>query len=89
MTSGVTCFLSPIGSTVSLLIAGYFGARYLRRHWPLTLSKLLGMLSVFFVLLMCVASATRIGYVIYPINLALWAWVVREPSQVRLEEFAA
>jgi hypothetical protein len=88
----LTTWWPPLGhvlAPVSLLIAGYFGARYLRRHWPLSLSKLLGMLSLFFVLLMCVASATRIGYVIYPINLALWAWVVREPSQVRLEEFAA
>jgi hypothetical protein len=87
----LTTWWPPLGhvlAPVSLLIAGYFGARYLRRHWPLSLSKLLGMLSLFFLLLMCVASATRIGYVIYPINLALWAWVVREPSQVRLEEFA-
>jgi hypothetical protein len=25
--------------------------------------------------MMNVASATRVGYVIYPVNLALWSWV--------------
>ena len=37
-----------------------------RRCWPWC-----------FATMMCVASATRIGYVIYPLNFALWSWVCR------------
>ncbi len=85
----LTTWWPPLGhvlAPVALLVAGYYGARYAHRHWPLTLSQLLGILSLFFLLLVCVASATRIGYVIYPINLALWAWVVREPAPAKREE---
>jgi hypothetical protein len=28
--------------------------------------------------MMCVASATRVGYVIYPLNFALWSWACQE-----------
>jgi hypothetical protein len=35
-------------------------------------------LSVGFVVMICAASATRIGYVIYPLNFALWSWVCVE-----------
>jgi hypothetical protein len=28
-----------------------------------------------------VATATRIGYIIYPLNLALWAWAFKEPAR--------
>ncbi|HUY42615.1 MAG TPA: glycosyltransferase 87 family protein [Acidimicrobiales bacterium] len=62
----------------ALVIGGYFATRYVQRHWPLTLSRLLGLLSVAFLTMMCVASATRVGYVIYPLNFALWASVVSE-----------
>jgi hypothetical protein len=53
-------------------------AKYLKRHWPLTLSQLLGVMSVTTLALMCVAPATRIGYVIYPLNFALWSRVCQE-----------
>jgi hypothetical protein len=51
------------------------------------LSRMLGLMSVSFAVMMCVASATRIGYLIYPLNLAVWSWacaesVVREPVLV-------
>lgn len=62
---------------VTLLIGGYFASKYLHRHWPLTLSRLLALLSVSFAVMMCVASATRIGYLIYPLNLALWSSVMQ------------
>jgi hypothetical protein len=78
----LTTWWSPLGhilAPVTFVIGGYFVAKYLQRHWPLSLSQLLGLMSLTFVVLMCVASATRIGYVIYPINFALWSWVCREP----------
>ena len=78
----LTTWWSPLGhilAPVTFVFGGYFVAKYLQRHWPLSLSQLLGLMSLSFAVLMCVASATRIGYVIYPINFALWSWVCREP----------
>jgi len=34
-------------------------------------------MSVIFAVLMCVATATRIGYLIYPLNFALWSSVTQ------------
>jgi hypothetical protein len=65
---------------VTFVLGGYFVAKYFKRHWPLSLSQLLGILSIVMLALMCVASATRIGYVIYPLNFALWSWVCVEKT---------
>jgi len=73
---------------VSFLIGGYFATKYIRRHWPLTLSKMLGLLAIVFLGLICVASATRVGYVIYPLNLWLWSSVTKDAS-VPAEELVA
>jgi hypothetical protein len=51
----------------------------------LTLSQLLGLMSVMFVVLMCVATATRIGYLIYPLNFALWSSMT-QPQRVPTPE---
>jgi len=67
-------FLAP----VTFLVGGYFMTKYLRRHWPLTLARLLAILSLVFLTMMCVSSATRIGYLIYPLNFALWSWACTE-----------
>ena len=61
----------------TMLIGGYFMASYLKKHWPLTLSKMLSLLGTCFLVLMSVSSATRFGYIIYPINLYLWSWATR------------
>ena len=53
-------------------------AKYLRGHWPLNLSQVLAILSLVFLTMMCVSSATRIGYLIYPLNFALWSWACKE-----------
>ena len=77
----LTTLWSPLGhllAPVTLVVGGYFAAKFLQRHWPLTLSQLLGLLSVSFATMICVASATRIGYVIYPLNFALWSSVCVE-----------
>ncbi|MHB8379710.1 MAG: glycosyltransferase 87 family protein [Acidimicrobiales bacterium] len=70
--------LGHVLAPVTLLIGGYFVTKYVRAHWPLTLSKLLGVLCVAFTVMMCVATATRAGYVIYPLNFALWAAVTQD-----------
>ena len=77
----LTTLWAPAGhilAPVTFLIGGYFMAKYLRRHWPLTLSQVLAILSLVFLTMMCVSSATRIGYVIYPLNFALWSWACTE-----------
>jgi hypothetical protein len=77
----LTTLWSPLGhvlAPVTLLVGGYFVAKYGQRHWPFTLSEMLGLVSVAFAVMISVASATRIGYVIYPLNFALWSWVCRE-----------
>ncbi|MGA2124166.1 MAG: glycosyltransferase 87 family protein [Acidimicrobiales bacterium] len=70
--------LGHILAPVSFLIGGYFATKYIRRHWPLALSQVLGLLAIVFLGLICVASATRVGYVIYPLNLLLWSSVTKE-----------
>jgi hypothetical protein len=70
--------LGHVVAPVSLLVGGYFATRYIRGHWPLTLSQLLGLLSIVFVGLICAASATRVGYVVYPLNLWLWSSVTKK-----------
>lgn len=77
----LTDLWAPLGhvlTPVAFLAGGYFIAKYLRRRHPLNLSQLLGVLSVIFAVLICVASATRIGYVIYPLNFALWSRICQE-----------
>ncbi|HEY5120372.1 MAG TPA: glycosyltransferase family 87 protein [Acidimicrobiales bacterium] len=71
----------PVGhllTPLTLLAGGYFAAKYARDHWPLNLSQLLAMMAAFSVVLICAASATRAGYVIYPLNFALWSRVCAE-----------
>jgi hypothetical protein len=77
----LTTLWAPLGhvlAPLALVICGYYGARYARRHWPLDLPRLLGLMSIAFAVMICVASATRLGYVIYPLNFALWSWVTQE-----------
>jgi hypothetical protein len=77
----LTTLWAPAGhilAPVTFLIGGYFMTKYLRRHWPLTLAQILAILSLVFLTMMCVASATRIGYLIYPLNFALWSWACTE-----------
>jgi hypothetical protein len=77
----LTTLWAPAGhilAPVTFLVGGYFMAKYLKHHWPLNLAQLLAILSLVFLTMMCVSSATRIGYVIYPLNFALWSWACTE-----------
>ncbi len=86
----LTTLWPPIGhvlAPLALVVGGYFAARFARARWPLDLSHLLALLAVADLVMICVASATRVGYVIYPVNFALWSWVcadrvVRVPELV-------
>ncbi len=86
----LTTLWAPLGhvlAPLALAVLGYFGWRDVRAHWPLSLSRMLGLLAVAFGVMILCASATRIGYLIYPLNLALWSRAVavapvREPVLV-------
>jgi len=85
----LTTLWSPLGhvlAPLALVVFGYYGVLYARRHWPLSLSQLLGLLAVLFTVLICAASATRVGYLIYPLNFALWSRVtqVQPPRELEL-----
>ena len=75
--------LGHVLAPLAFLIGGYFATKYVHRHWPLTLSQLLAILSVVFTVMICVATATRVGYVIYPLNFALWAAVTQDHKGAR------
>jgi hypothetical protein len=77
--------LGHVLAPVAFLVGGYFAAKYMRHRWPLTLSQLLALLSVVFAVAMCVATATRIGYLIYPLNFALWSSMTHERAPVEPE----
>ncbi len=80
----LTTLWAPLGhvlAPVTLLVLSYYVWRHVRVHWPLSLSKLLVVLSISFTVVILSASATRIGYIIYPINLALWSWAFVDVEQ--------
>ena len=75
----LTTLWPPLGhvlAPLALMVMGVFGWRYARTHWPLSLSQLLGLLAVAFSVMILSASATRIGYLVYPLNLALWSRIL-------------
>jgi hypothetical protein len=57
------------------VVGGYLLVRFLRRRWPLDLPAALRTLAVVMTVVICSATATRLGYLIYPLNFWLWAWV--------------
>ncbi len=74
----LTVAWAPVGhllTPLTLLVGGYVTARYARRHWPLDLSQLLAIMAAFSTALIFMASATRVGYLIYPLNFMLWSRV--------------
>lgn len=79
----LTTLWPPAGhvlTPLAFLVGGYAAWRYYQRHRPLSLAQVLRLLAVAFGVLICVSSATRIGYVIYPLNLWLWSHVVEETT---------
>jgi hypothetical protein len=70
---------------LTLVGGGYVATRYAREHWPLSLSQLLAVMALFSTALIVMASATRVGYLIYPLNFALWSRVCAPASEPVLE----
>lgn len=72
---------------VVFLVGGYFLLKFLRERWPIDLPLALRTLGVVMTVVICSATATRLGYLIYPVNFFFWAWVftpVASPSVERV-----
>jgi hypothetical protein len=78
--------LGHLHAPATVAVGGYVATRYVRDHWPVTLSQLLMVVSALFLAMILMASATRVGYVIYPLNFALWGWVCRPSGDETIED---
>lgn len=62
---------------VGLAVVGTpFLAWWLWRRPPRDVADVCRLTAVIAIVVMCVAPATRIGYVVYPVNLLLWSWLL-------------
>jgi len=52
---------------------------WLRRHPPGDVASVCRQFAVVAIVVMCVAPETRVGYVVYPVNLLAWAWMLDAP----------
>jgi predicted acyltransferase len=62
---------------IVVLVGSYLLLRYLRRSPITSVSQTLNIVAVVALVVIATASATRMGYLIYPINYAVWASVFR------------
>ncbi len=77
---------TPLGHILpptAFVVGGYFAMKYARSRWPLSLAQLLLLLSTSMFVMICVAPATRNGYLIYPLNLFLWSRVCAADTVTR------
>ena len=62
---------------VGLVVVGTpFLVWWLRRRPPRDVADVCRLTAVVAIVVMCVAPATRVGYVVYPVNLLLWSWLL-------------
>ena len=70
---------------VTFVVGGTFTVRWVMSRWPLAPESMLMLVGTIMAVAMSVASATRIGYLVYPVNLWLWSGVVRtRPSAIAM-----
>jgi len=55
-------------------------ARYLWRHPPRDAAEVARLTGWVMLVAIMLAPATRVGYLLYPINLFVWAWMFRRSS---------
>jgi Glycosyltransferase family 87 len=61
---------------VGLVVVGTpFLAWWLWRRPPRDVADVCRLTAVIAIVVMCVAPATRVGYVVYPVNLLVWSWL--------------
>jgi len=67
---------------VAVLVGGGLLVRHLWRHPPSTAARVCVVVAWVMLGAAMVAPATRVGYLLYPINFAVWGWALREPGEV-------
>jgi hypothetical protein len=58
-------------------------AWWLWRRPPKDVSDVCRLTAIVAIVVMCVAPATRVGYVVYPVNLLVWSWLFATPPDAR------
>ena len=64
-----------VGIVLSVLLA-----RHLYRHTPRTVSEICNIAGVVMAVLILLAPNPRVGYLLYPINFFVWAYLLAEPA---------
>jgi hypothetical protein len=75
---GIHRIFTVIVAGVGLLVLGYFLVRR-RPTTPAGLARLVGWVMAVAILL---APATRVGYLLYPVDFFVWAWLLRSEDSV-------
>jgi hypothetical protein len=65
---------------VLVLIGLPFLGWWLWRRPPTDVAGVCRLTAVIAIVVMCSAPATRIGYVVYPVNLLVWSWMLTTPA---------
>jgi len=65
-----------VGIVLSVLLA-----RHLYRHTPRTVSEVCNIAGVVMGVLILLAPNPRVGYLLYPINFFVWAYLLAEPAE--------
>jgi hypothetical protein len=71
------------------LILGVGLARHLYKHTPRTVAEVCNIAGVVMAVLILLAPNPRVGYLVYPINLFVWAYLLNEGSERRARAQAA
>ncbi len=78
--------LVPSAERLLLLALAVAGAPvlawWLRRHTPEDVAAACRLTAVVAIIVMCVAPATRVGYVVYPVNLLVWSWLLTSDGRL-------
>jgi len=67
-----------------VLVGGPLLAWWSWRRPPTDAAGVCRLTAVVAIVVMCVAPATRVGYVVYPVNLLVWSWLLtptRHPEE--------
>ena len=55
---------------------------WLWRRPPRSVADACRLTAVIAIVVMCLAPATRVGYVVYPVNLLVWSWLLAPTTEV-------
>ena len=84
----VIASLVPGAHRALLIVLGILGSPllvwWLRHRRPIDVADVCRLTAVIAIIVMCLAPATRIGYLVYPVNLLVWSWLFDHAPEGRL-----